>query len=89
VVLDAVFLKPEERAAAAGLAGDAFVPFQGVWLEGDAAELRRRLEARAGDASDAGPPVLEEQRARDPGPIDWMKLDAGDLNAAAARILAA
>ncbi len=89
VVLDAVFLEPSERAAASALAGEAFVPFQGVWLEGDAAELRRRLAARTGDASDAGPTVLAEQLARDPGPIDWLRQDASDLDAAAARILAA
>ncbi|HWF78087.1 MAG TPA: AAA family ATPase [Caulobacteraceae bacterium] len=89
VVLDAVFLLPEERAAASGVAGDAFLPFRGVWLEGDAAELRQRLETRVGDASDAGPAVLTEQLARDPGPIDWLRLPAGDLEAAASRIAAA
>jgi hypothetical protein len=89
VVLDAVFLKPGERAAASGLAGDAFVPFQGVWLDGDADELRQRLAARIDDASDAGPAVLAEQLARDPGPIDWLRLRAGDLEAAARTILAA
>jgi hypothetical protein len=87
VVLDAVFLRPQERAAASGLAGEAFVPFQGVWLDGELAELRRRLAARAGDASDAGPAVLDEQLAQGSGQIDWMRLGAGDLNAAAARIL--
>ena len=89
VVLDAVFLTPAERAAASGLAGDAFTPFQGVWLEGDAAELRARLAARVGDASDADPAVLEEQLGRDPGPIDWLRLPAGDLERAARRIMAA
>jgi hypothetical protein len=89
VVLDAVFLEPAERAAASGVAGEAFVPFQGVWLEGDAAELRQRLAARAGDASDAGPAVLDEQLARDPGPIGWLRLAAGDLEAAARTIMAA
>ncbi|HEY2536148.1 MAG TPA: AAA family ATPase [Solirubrobacteraceae bacterium] len=89
VVLDAVFLEPAERAAASGVAGEAFVPFEGVWLEGDAAELRQRLAARVDDASDAGPAVLDEQLARDPGPIDWLRLPAGDLDGAAQRILAA
>ena len=87
VVLDAVFLKPAERAAASGVAGEAFVPFEGVWLEGDAAELRQRLAARVGDASDAGPNVLDEQLQRNPGPIDWRRLPAGDLERAAQRIL--
>ncbi|HEY1425376.1 MAG TPA: AAA family ATPase [Caulobacteraceae bacterium] len=89
VVLDAVFLLPGERAAAQALAGDAFVPFQGVWLEGEPGELRPRLAARTGDASDADAAVLAEQLTRDPGPIDWLRLDAGDLEAAARRILAA
>jgi len=87
VVLDAVFLKPGERAAAKSLAGEAFVIFQGAWLEGQPAELRRRLDARAGDASDAGVAVLDEQLARDPGPIDWLRLGADDLESAAARML--
>ncbi|HEY1427246.1 MAG TPA: AAA family ATPase, partial [Caulobacteraceae bacterium] len=89
VVLDAVFLLPGERAAAQALAGDAFVPFQGVWLEGEPGELRRRLAARTGDASDANAAVLAEQLTRDPGPIDWLRLDAGDLAAAEARVLGA
>ena len=87
VVLDAVFLLPAERAAASGVAGEAFVPFQGVWLEGEPTELRQRLAARVGDASDAGPAVLDEQLARDPGPIDWLRLPAADLERAAQRIL--
>lgn len=33
VVVDAVFLKPEERARAEALAKAADVAFQGVWLE--------------------------------------------------------
>ena len=89
VVLDAVFLLPSERARASALAGEAFVPFQGAWLEGDADELRERLARRTGDASDAGPGVLAEQLTRDPGPIDWLRLDAGDLDAATRRVLAA
>jgi hypothetical protein len=88
VVLDAVFLKPEERQAAAELAAATGVPFHGFWLEGPRDELRRRLAARGADASDAGPEVLDEQLARDPGPIDWRKLDAADLHGAAGRILA-
>jgi predicted kinase len=89
VVLDAVFLQSGERAGASALAGEAFVPFQGVWLEGEAGELARRLAARTGDASDAGPDVLAEQLASDPGPIDWLRPGDRDPEAAAARILAA
>jgi hypothetical protein len=86
VVLDAVFLKPEERAAARAVAIAARAPFGGFWLEGRADELRGRLAARTGDASDAAPAVLDEQLARDPGPIDWERLDAADPEGAVARI---
>jgi aminoglycoside phosphotransferase family enzyme/predicted kinase len=86
VVLDAVFLRPEERRAAAEVAQAAGVPFQGAWLHGEAPMLAERLAARAGDASDAGPATLEAQLLHDPGPIDWAILDAGDLAAAAARL---
>jgi uncharacterized protein len=86
VVLDAVFLGSDLRAAAEGLALEAGVPFHGMWLEGQADQLRARLDARRGDASDADAAVLEEQLTRDVGPITWTIADAGDL-ATAARLL--
>ena len=85
-VLDAVFLRPRERAAAEALAAELKVPFQGVWLEGRAEMLKARLAGRSGDASDADAKVLATQLARDPGPIAWRVGDAGDLDAAAAHI---
>ena len=63
VVLDAAFLQPQERAAAAALARDAAVPFAGEWLHLPADVLRARVAARTGDASDAGVDVLERQLA--------------------------
>jgi predicted kinase len=86
VVLDAVFLRPEERAAARAIAADACVPFQGAWLQGRPDELRARLDARTGDASDADAAVLDEQLDRDPGVIDWQVHDAADLAGAADRL---
>ena len=71
VVLDAVFLRPEERAAAEDLARRAGVPFDGVWLQASPQVMAARIEARVGDASDAHRRVLDEQLARDPGPITW------------------
>ena len=76
VVLDAVFLKPDERAQAAALAGRLGVPFEGVWLDAPADVLRARVQGRSGDASDADVATLESQLARDPGPMDWRRLDA-------------
>ena len=87
VVLDAVFQRPEERAPAAALAADLGVPFAGVWLEGRPEELRRRIAARRGDASDAGVAALDEQLARDIGPMDWESYDAADLDSAVRRMV--
>jgi aminoglycoside phosphotransferase family enzyme/predicted kinase len=86
VVLDAVFLSADERTAAETVARESGAPFRGVWLEGARDRLRGRLDARRGDASDAGPDVLDEQLSRDPGPIDWEKLDAADPDKAALHI---
>jgi aminoglycoside phosphotransferase family enzyme/predicted kinase len=78
VVLDAVFLKPDERRAARALAAELAIPFHGVWLEGRPDLLAARLACRTGDASDADARVLQAQLTRDPGPIDWELADAAD-----------
>jgi aminoglycoside phosphotransferase family enzyme/predicted kinase len=87
VILDAVFLRPQERAAAEALATRAGVPFDGVWLEAPAAVLESRIAGRVGDASDADVAVLQTQLGRDPGPIGWTRLQAGDARSTAARAL--
>jgi aminoglycoside phosphotransferase family enzyme/predicted kinase len=76
VVLDATFLRPELRARAETLAGEAGVPFDGLWLDAPAETLAARLAARRGDASDADSAVLAAQLARDEGPMGWTRLDA-------------
>lgn len=73
VLLDAAFLKPQERDAAGALAREAGVRFDGVWLDVAPDELRRRIAARTGDASDADLEVLETQLARDLGEIGWRR----------------
>lgn len=87
VALDGVFLRPVERRDAEALARAQGVPFRGVWLQGEADELRRRLARRTGDASDAGAAVLEGQLAQDPGAISWDVLDAHRLEEAAQCVL--
>ncbi len=75
-VADAVFGRDGERRAIADVAGDANVPFQGLWLDISAAEQERRLAARIADVSDATPSVGKGQRAL-AGPIrDWHRIDA-------------
>ncbi|MGH6912923.1 MAG: AAA family ATPase, partial [Geminicoccales bacterium] len=75
-IVDAVFLRPDERAAVERAASDAGAPFQGLWLSAPAGVLERRIADRRGDASDATPVVLRRQLSADPGPIAWSRLDA-------------
>ena len=93
VIIDAVALTPEERGSFAAVARTAAVPFSGFWLEGPAVTLANRIQARRGDASDATAQVLTEQLRHDPGPIEWIRIDAGagaeDCLAAVQRALAA
>jgi predicted kinase len=74
VVLDAVFLRAEERDAAEVLARDAGVAFEGAWLDTPPEVMAQRLTARTGDASDADAAVLQEQLQRDPGQIGWRRV---------------
>jgi predicted kinase len=71
-ILDAVFLRSEERAAVT----PAGTPFTGFWLTAPLATLRARVAGRRGDASDADVVVLEAAASRDPGQLDWAVLDA-------------
>ncbi len=78
VVADATFMDANSRARIAALADRLGVPFTGLWLEAPAAVLRARIRGRGADASDADLAVLEAQLARDVGPLDWVRIDAGD-----------
>lgn len=88
VVVDAVFIKPEQRARAEALARKLDVAFQGVWLEAPADVLRARVAARVNDASDADVAVLESQLTRDTGDIDWRRVDTVSAFEDEARALA-
>lgn len=77
VVLDAVYAKPAERAAAETLAAELDVPFTGLWLDAGLETLVRRTAARYGDASDATPEVVRAQAERELGPMAWQRFDAG------------
>lgn len=71
VVLDAVFARPEERAAAEALARTVGVPFQGFWLDVPKDVAQQRVTDRKGDASDATASVVERQFGYDLGSIGW------------------
>lgn len=88
VVADAVFAKPDDRAAIECAAARAGVPFTGLWLDAPPDVCARRVEHRRGDASDARPGVVRAQAARGAGPLAWARLDASgtlDETCAAAR----
>lgn len=71
VVLDAVFARPEERAAAEALARTVGVPFQGIWLDVPKDVAQQRVTDRKGDASDATASVVERQFGYNLGSIGW------------------
>ena len=77
VILDATFLAPEERRAARALALGQGCAATFVWLSAPPETLLARVAARRGDASDADAEVVRAQLSRDPGPMDWTRIDAG------------
>ena len=77
VIVDAVFDFPASRAEIEALAHAAGIPFAGLWLDAPRATLHARVRARRGDASDAGPAVVDKQLQRDVGLLgDWQSVDA-------------
>jgi aminoglycoside phosphotransferase family enzyme/predicted kinase len=88
VVADATFLDPATRAQVAEAALAAGVPFLGVWLEAPLEVLEARVLTRRDDASDATAEVLRRASATDPGPGDWLAVDARDAGEAVAQVRA-
>jgi aminoglycoside phosphotransferase family enzyme/predicted kinase len=82
VVLDAVFLDPDEREAAEAVARRVGSDFVGCWLEAPTEVLRKRLRRRRGDASDADEAVLASQLAKDPGLMTWRRIASGTTDVA-------
>jgi len=74
-IVDAAFLDPAERVQIEGVAAEAGVPFDGLWLQAPEDVLVERVAGRRGDPSDATPDVVRAQLAIDPGPISWRPLD--------------
>lgn len=76
VVMDAVFARQEERAAAEHLAEDLHVPFQGIWVDAPEDIRVHRVEARRNNVSDAGADIARQQSAYDLGALSWPRVDS-------------
>lgn len=76
-IADAVFARPDERAAVRTAAGVAGAGFTGIWLTGDLGVLEARIAARRHDASDATVDVVRQQAQYDLGGLDWAQVDVG------------
>lgn len=78
VILDAVYLRPDERKGVELLAHRTGAAFTGIWLEASKQRMKKRVEARVNDASDATADVVEMQTEIDAGPISWHRVQADD-----------
>jgi len=76
VIVDAMFAKPDERAAIAAIAVSACVAFRGLFLVADLNTRLQRIGMRSIDASDADAAVARHQETCALGPIEWKKVDA-------------
>ena len=82
VIADAVFARPEQRAAIEAVAREEGVPFCGLWLEADPAIMAERAETRTANVSDAGADVVRLQLDYDLGEIGWARIDSSGTRAA-------
>ena len=88
VVLDATFSTGSERVAAARVAAEVGVGFDGLYLEAPLETRLARVAAREADASDAEASVLRAQRAEPLHQRGWSPLDAsGSLESTIASAL--
>ncbi len=75
-IVDAVFAKPQERAAVEAIAASAKTAFRGLFLVADLQTRLSRVGARGLDASDADAAVAIQQESFALGSIEWIEIDA-------------
>jgi uncharacterized protein len=85
VIIDATFLDQAVRQAIKS----PDRRFLGVWLQAPLTLLEQRIASRTGDASDATVAVLRRSAQDDPGPGDWLAVDATDAVDALEKVRAA
>jgi hypothetical protein len=81
VIVDAVFSRPEDRAAIERSATGLSVPFVGLWLDVPEPVLIARIEQRQNDPSDANADVIRMQRRQPIGDVTWHRIDASSSSA--------
>jgi uncharacterized protein len=77
-IVDAVYARPEERAALRRIAKARDVKFHGIFLTAGLATRMARVGARRGDASDANEAVARAQEGHALGRNDWELVDASE-----------
>jgi predicted kinase len=75
-IVDAVYARPDERAAIVDVARSADVKLRGLFLTADLDTRLARIGARARDASDADAAVALAQEHYALGALDWTVIDA-------------
>ena len=75
VIVDAAFMSLEQRKKIQSIARNRAIPFHGFWLMAPVDVMRKRLQQRYHDVSDATVAVLEKQLRRDKGVIEWIPID--------------
>ena len=75
-IVDAVFAKPEERAAIEQAAASLNVPFHGLFLQTALDTRIDRVGTRTADASDADAAVAQAQEGYNLGDLTWPRVDA-------------
>jgi uncharacterized protein len=90
VIVDAVHLRPEERAAIQQAARRSKAHFTGLWLEAPIDRLMERVSKRKMDASDATAAIVSAQAKQPAGAVDWLRIDASaPIDTIASDVLAA
>ncbi len=75
-IVDAVFAKPEERAAVEAIAASTVAPFAACFWWADIQTRINRVGTRGLDASDANAAVALQQESFALGRIEWVEIDA-------------
>jgi len=78
VIVDATFLDVEQRQEIAAVATRTGVEFFGFWLSAPVEVMRRRIEGRQNDASDAGVEILDLQLEKYRAAEEWSAIDTTD-----------